>query len=271
MTGSRREGDLSQEDLSLLYEAVVLLENQGFARLLNNVTGKPTEKALQLIPRRFKRQIDKVINKTMISALNVALLSLDKKTGKTTTSWKPIIASSIAGGVSGLFGAAGFAVELPVTTTMILRSIADIANENGEDLTLITAKLACLEVLALGAPVEEKHMQSSYYLARDQFSQFSGNAADALSEAGINAIEAPAVNGFLGDVGAKFAIVVGERAATSSIPIVGIIGGSSGNALFMKYFLDLAKGHFYIRRLERKYNVELIRKKYMEKFAALNR
>jgi len=271
VTEMTQEDDISPNDLDALHSAVRLLENQGFARLINNVTGKPTEKALELIPRRFKRQIDKHVNKAMISALNVAMFSLDKKTVKASKSWKSIVASGVTGGVSGLFGVAGFAVELPVMTAMILRSIADIAKENGEDLTLMSTKLACLEVLALGSPVEEKHMQSSYYLARDHFARFSGNAAEALSEAGINAIEAPAVNGFLGDIGAKFAIVVWERAAASAIPVVGVIGGSTGNVLFMKYFLELAEGHFIIRRLERKYRNEVVRKNYMKSFAALNR
>lgn len=270
MRNVTQDDDMSLDDLELLHKAVLLLENQGFARLINNVAGKPTEKALQLVPRRFKRQIDKHVNRALIAALNVALVSLDKKADDTSNSWKPVIASSIAGGISGLFGVAGFAAELPVTTTMILRSIADIAKHNGEDLTSISAKLACVEVLALGTPVEEKHTQSSYFISRDHFVRFSGNAAEALSIAGVNAIQGPAVNGFLGEIGAKFAIVVWERAATSSIPVIGLVGGSAGNALFMKYFLDLASGHFIVRKLERKYQTSLVRMKYMEIFAALN-
>ena len=42
-------------------------------------------------------------------------------------------------------------VELPLTTTIMLRAIADIARHNGEDSRTLEARLACLQVFALGA------------------------------------------------------------------------------------------------------------------------
>jgi len=41
-------------------------------------------------------------------------------------------------------------VELPISTAMMLRSIADIAHSQGEDLEDMEARLSCLEVFALG-------------------------------------------------------------------------------------------------------------------------
>jgi hypothetical protein len=57
-------------------------------------------------------------------------------------------AASGAGG--GAFGLPALPVELPVSTMIILRSIADIARSEGELITSPEAKLACIEVFALG-------------------------------------------------------------------------------------------------------------------------
>jgi len=45
----------------------------------------------------------------------------------------------------------GLPIELPVSTAIMLRSIADIARSEGEDLDDIDTKLSSMSVLALGA------------------------------------------------------------------------------------------------------------------------
>ncbi len=270
MTSQECKRELRAEDLAELKKAVRLLENQGFVRLVNNVAGKPTGATLALIPRRMKIKIDKIVSGAVTQGLHVAVSSLESKGARPPRNHMSTLVSSLTGGLSGFFGAAGLAAELPVTTTMILRSIAEIARSQGEDLSRMPARLACMEVLALGAPAEEKHAQSSYYLARDGFSGFAGNAASALSKHGADAARSPEVNGFLGEIGAKFAVVVWQRAAASSVPVIGALGGAAANGLFMQYFQDLATGHFIVRKLERMYGEEAVRASYMEMFAALD-
>lgn len=262
--------ELTAQDFAELKKAVKLLENQGFTRLLNNVTGKPTEKALELVPRRLKNNLDKIVNSAVTKCLHLALNTLDKRTARPPRNHLSTLMSGVTGGLSGFFGAPGLAADLPVTTTLLLRSVADIARAQGEDLSCISSQLACIEVLALGAPVEEKHVESSYYLARDGFSEFSGNAAKALSDLGADTVRAPAVNGFLGEISARFAVTIWQRAAVSSVPLIGALGGAAGNALFMHYFQDLATGHFIVRRLERSYTKDIIRQNYMSLFASLD-
>jgi hypothetical protein len=257
------------EDLAELQKAVELLENQGFVRLLNNVAGKPTDKALEYVPRRLKNKIDKIVSGAVRQGLHLAVTSLDAKDAGAPKNRVSTLVSSLTGGLSGFFGAGGLAVELPLTTTLILRSIADIARSQGEDLSSVPARLACMEVLALGAPTEEKQTESTYFLARDGFSAFSGNAAKALSDRGADAARSPEVNSFLGEIGAKFAVVVWERAAASSLPVIGALGGAAANAVFTKYFQDLATGHFIVRKLERAYGEEVVRASYMNLFASL--
>lgn len=56
----------------------------------------------------------------------------------------------LAGAAGGAFGIASLPVELPFSTTIMLRSIADIARAEGLDLADPKTALACLEVFALG-------------------------------------------------------------------------------------------------------------------------
>ena len=49
-------------------------------------------------------------------------------------------------------------------------------------------------------------------------------------------------------------------------PVFGIKGGAAGgaavNLIFINHFQDMARGHFTVRRLERKYGEEMIRSEY---------
>ena len=270
MSSQACQQEMRAEDLDELQKAVGLLESQGFVRLLNNVAGTPTDKALAFVPRRLKNKIDKIVSGAVRQGLHLAVTSLDAKDAGPPKNRMSTLVSGLTGGLSGFFGAGGLAAELPVTTTLILRSIADIARSQGEDLSSAPAHLACMEVLALGAPAEEKQTQSSYFLARDGFSAFSGNAAKALSDRGADAGKSPEVNGFLGEIGSKFAVVVWQRAAVSSIPVIGALGGTAANAVFTKYFQDLATGHFIVRKLERAYGKDIVRAHYMDFFASLD-
>ena len=48
---------------------------------------------------------------------------------------------------------------------------------------------------------------------------------------------------------------------------VGAMGGGLINALFMDHFQNTAEAHFNVRRLERMYGTEIVRKEY-ERLAA---
>ena len=43
---------------------------------------------------------------------------------------------------------------------------------------------------------------------------------------------------------------------------MGGAGGATVNVLFMKHFQDMAGGHFTVRRLERQYGSEMVRRAY---------
>ena len=73
---------------------------------------------------------------------------------------------------------------------------------------------------------------------------------------------APALVNFITQVAARFGVVVSEKAAAQSIPVVGAAGGAAINTIFIDHFQNIARGHFTVRRLERIYGEELIREAY---------
>ncbi|MCJ7786409.1 MAG: EcsC family protein [Desulfobacterales bacterium] len=46
------------------------------------------------------------------------------------------------------------------------------------------------------------------------------------------------------------------------MPILGAVGGALINLLFISHFQSAARGHFIVRRLERKYGEEILRREY---------
>jgi hypothetical protein len=63
-------------------------------------------------------------------------------------------------------------------------------------------------------------------------------------------------------VAARFGIVVSEKVAAQAIPLIGGLGGLLINTVFIDHFQDMARGHFTIRRLEKVYGKELVRREY---------
>ena len=47
-----------------------------------------------------------------------------------------------------------------------------------------------------------------------------------------------------------------------AVPAIGAIGGSLINGIFMSHFQNMARGHFKIRKLERKYGKDEVRRAY---------
>ena len=85
-----------------------------------------------------------------------------------------------------------------------------------------------------------------------------------MAEKGIVQDGAPAVIRFIVQVAARYGIVVSEKTAAQALPLVGAAGGALVNALFMDHFQEVARGHFIVRRLERSYDPETVRRAYVE-------
>jgi hypothetical protein len=57
---------------------------------------------------------------------------------------------------------------------------------------------------------------------------------------------------------------VSEKVFVQSVPVIGALGGATINLLFVDHFQDVARGHFTVRRLERKYGKKKVKAQYMK-------
>lgn len=257
--------NLSDTDSQELIYAKTLLENPGLGVILLDIFGIPIEQGLHLLPEKWFRYIMKTSRNALYSALNVALSTLGNKERKSYSDMLHKIAAAGTGCAGGLFGLPALPIELPISTTIMLRSVADIARSQGEELDSIESKLACIEVFALGSgPEREEGAETGYYSVRAALSKAITDASVYLAEHGMAESGAPALVRLVSEITTRFGIVVSERTAVSAIPIIGAAGGAVINEIFINHFQQMAYGHFIIRRLEREYGKEAVRAAYMK-------
>ncbi len=263
--------DFSPSDLSDLQRAIQKLETQSFAMTLAAKVGMPVEALLRMLPAGLQGGIGRTVNKALEGCLQVALHAGQLGATLPRNKRTHTAAAAVSGAVGGFFGVAGLAVELPLTTTIMLHSIAEIARAQGEDLSQPEGALACLQVLALGpspmsgpksGEVSGEPLESAYYATRAGLAQATREAAAYLAQKGGARKGAPALVTFLARVAARFGLEVSEKAAAQLVPVAGAAGGFALNVLFTRHFQQLAEGHFTIRRLERKYGAPVVRKEY---------
>ncbi len=254
--------EISKTDLDELKAAKQLLENPGVAAKITNVLGTPIEKGFELLPENWRDNVNIATKDALMFSLKSALSTMKDKNPESYPIWHKI-AATISGGVGGAFGLPALAIELPISTTIMLRSIADIGRANGEDLSTNESRLACLEVFALGGPNNnDDAAESGYYAVKGALAKAVTEAAEFLAEKAIAEEGAPALVRLIAAIAARFQIQVSEKAAAMAIPIIGAAGGSVINLLFIDHFQDMSRGHFTVRKLERKYTPELVRAAY---------
>jgi EcsC protein family len=255
---------ITPADDTALKNAAKQLEGRNFAARLADYAGVPVSRVLGFLPRAVNRQISGMVRNAVMKALEIAVDTLDEKPPRTPMTGFSSFLAGVTGGVGGLFGFGALAVELPMTTTLMLRAIAEIAQHQGEDLSTLEARLACLEVFAYGAKHNPENVDVGYYAARALISRYTHDvAALALERGGIDA-SAPVVASFISEIVSRFGLVVSDKAAASAVPVLGALGGATVNMVFMDHFQRIAQGHFTMRRLERIYGSANIRARYNE-------
>jgi hypothetical protein len=259
--------ELSKAEIDDLRRAKLLLENPGLAAKLANYVGSPVEKGMKLLPSKVQKAVHAATEKALMKALDVAVKSLgkvDARTGRSASDRMHAMAAATSGAIGGAFGMAALGIELPLSTTIILRSIADIAASEGEDPRHIDTRLSCLVVFALGSPKDDRDnaSESAYFAARSALATAVTEASRHLAQKGLAKGGSPALIRLIGLIASRFGIVVSEKAAAQMVPIIGAAGGALINTLFIGHYQDMARGHFIVRRLEKIHGAQPIRIAY---------
>lgn len=254
---------LEDDDLKDLERAKALLENPGIAAKITDLIGTPIEKGIELLPVNWNQKVVQVTQIALQKAVDTAVLTMNEVPGEEASNAWHKVAVATSGGIGGFFGLPALAVELPVSTTIMLRSIADVARSEGEVIGNVDAKIACIEVFALGGPsTRDDASETGYFAVRTSLATAVSEATAHLAEKGLAQEGAPALLRLIIQVAERFSIQVSQKAAAQAIPALGAVGGALINTLFIDHFQNIACGHFIVRRLERKYGRDLVTDTY---------
>lgn len=260
---------MDKEDLLHLQNAVKLLENPNLGARIADVIGTPIEKAIALLPNKAVDTISNATQKAIFGALKLALktfkqdFSIEDAAPPSASDWWHIAATATSGAVGGALGLPALIVELPISTTIIMRSIADVARSEGADIYDVETQLECVQVLAFGGPTDhDDGTEIGYFIAREAMTKAVADAAAHIAKNGLEKGTAPAIIRLIITIAERYSITITEKVAAQMIPIIGAIGGAIVNTVFIDHFQSMARGHFTVRRLEKKYGSTLVREKY---------
>ncbi|HDR9486202.1 MULTISPECIES: EcsC family protein [Burkholderia] len=260
---------LSQEDRDALWRAKQVLESPSLTMKLTGMLGAPVEKMIARLPDFATGKINDATQLALRKCLNIALRTLGKPPAPDAEPDKPSnllhkLAVATTGAAGGAFGFLALPVELPVTTTLIFRSVCDIARSEGEDLSSVDTQLQCLAVLGMGGnpDKQEEDADLGYFVLRGALAQAISKASSDITTKGIAAHSSAAVFKLVQTVASRFSVQVTEQMAAKSIPAIGAVLGATVNTLFIDHFQQMAHGHFTVRRLERKYGSVAVKAAY---------
>ncbi len=202
----------------------------GMVMSLVNAAGSRIESRLELLPDGVKDRLESVAAQALERSYRLA--------GRTVSESGPALGekghlamATLTGALGGFGGFASALAELPVTVTVIFRSIQRIAASYGFDPQDEAVRLECLRVFGSGSPLErDDGVNTSFLGARV-------------------AITGSALNRVISAVAPRFATVLGEKLAAQAVPLLGSFAGAGINYAFVSYYQEMAHVRFGLRRL----------------------
>lgn len=264
---------IEYSDFLDLEKAVQTMEQPSFFIKVSNFIGSPIEKLIDKLPEGSRNKISDITNDALLKGTNLAVKTLEYVESNSPHDSKKIhkLVTSVLGGGAGLFGFTALAIELPLTTTVMLRSIAEIAKMNGENLSSLETRLNCVQVFAFGSrSKDDDAMNSSYYAIRVILAREIAALAGRLESILAGEAASNVLGKFLAKITERFSQNVLIKFVGQATPIIGAAGGATINYLFTDFYQEIATAHFAIRRLERKYSQELIETEYNRIAGRLN-
>jgi len=272
---------LDRPDALALEQAKRVLETPDLAIQLASRVGRPIERLVEKLPARTREIVSSATRTALEKGLELAVRSIDFEeagVGRVlarVTGARPAGPADLAhraaviasGALGGALGAAALPLELPLSTTLMLRSIADHARAQGEDLAELRVRLECLGVFAMGGrAATDDAAESGYFAVRVALAQAVAHAAEQLGTRAVAGVAAergaPAVVRLVGLIAQRFGTSVAQKAVAQAVPLVGALAGAGINSVFIQHYQKTAWGHFTVRRLERAYGADEVRRAY---------
>ena len=193
--------------------------------------GGSAQGLIERLPGFVRKRLDSIT----MSALNraFAAASHSRRYVRDRGDWFNRLASTVSGAAGGVAGLPGAVIELPVTITMLLRAILDIAAEHGLDPDSEEVRMEALRVFAAAGPMSED------------------DGTDLGLLAAKLSITGQTVQGIIARIAPRLSLVLGQKLAAQATPVFGAMAGASINFAFAGYYQEIARVHFGVLRLAR--------------------
>ncbi len=221
---------LDDETLARLDALTARYRNaDGLVMQVVSVVGGGAESLIDRLPVTVRDRLDGATRKALEVAFDAAIRSRDHVPD--TTTWLNTALTTAMGAAGGFGGLPTALAELPVTTTVMLRAIQNIAVSHGFDVSDEQVRLECVQVFAAASPLEDD------------------DAADLVFLSTRMAFSSASVKGLIAKVAPRLAGVLGQKLAAQAVPILGAAAGAATNYAFTSYYQEMAHVYFGLRRL----------------------
>ena len=194
-----------------------------------NVVGGQAEKLLDRLPAEMRDRLGDGTEQALRLAMQAAHGSRSVVGGQ--PGWLNRAVTTAMGAAGGLGGLPSAMAELPITTTILLRAIQDVAAEQGFNPDEEGVRFDCIQVFAAAGPLD--HADGSDLAFLSTRVAVTGKTMQAL----------------IARVAPRLSTVLGQKLAAQMVPVLGAAAGAATNYAYTSYYQQMAHVHFGLRRL----------------------
>jgi uncharacterized protein (DUF697 family) len=203
----------------------------GLVMQVVGAVGGSAESLIDRLPGAVRERLDGATRRALEFAVDAAGRS--RAHVPDTKGWLNTAITTAMGAAGGMGGLPTALAELPVTTTIMLRAIQNVAVAHGFDPDDERTRLDCVQVFAAASPLDED------------------DAADLVFLSTRVAFTSAGARGLIARVAPRLAGVLGQKLAAQAVPILGAAAGAATNYAFTSYYQEMAQVYFGLRRLAR--------------------
>lgn len=197
-------------------------------KLLNSLGG-PADSLLEQLPEPIRDGLTGATEQALWYAMHAAQRS--RRAVPDQQPWVNTVVTTAMGAAGGLGGVPTALMELPATTAMLLRSIQGAAGREGFDPSEEGVKFDCIRVLSAAGP------------------QSHDDGADLGFFSARMTLTGPAMQRLIAMIAPRLSVVLGQKLAAQSVPVLGALAGGGTNYVYTRYYQQIAQVHFGLRRL----------------------
>ncbi|WP_136441135.1 EcsC family protein [Pacificoceanicola onchidii] len=194
-----------------------------------NVLNWPAESLIERLPENARAKLETATVRGLEAAMSAA--SGTRSLIKDQKNWVNTATTTAVGVVGGLGGLTTALAELPVTVTMLMRSVQAVAAEHGFDPDEEQTRKDALLVFAAAGPLVQGKTPDLTFLS------------SRVTLTGVNVYVG------IGLIAPRLALVLGRKLAAQTIPVIGAATAAATNYSYSGYYQEMAAVVFGLRAL----------------------